>query len=87
MQTLHNRDRVNQVSLADAAHDVGVELAQVQSGLLLRLQRPGALGHGEPGGLLDGGHNLHPVLVLEGRRSGGAGILVHGDHFTSLKNK
>ena len=87
MQTLHHRDRVDQVSLADAAHDVGVELTQIHPGLLLGLHRPGALGHGEPGGLLDRGHNLHPILVLERRRSGGAGILVHGDHFTSLKNK
>ena len=87
MQTLHHRDRVDQVSGADTAHDVGIELAQVHPGLLLGLHQPGRLGHGEPRGLLDWGHNLHPVLILKRRRTGGAGILVHGDHFTCLKNK
>ena len=87
MQTLHHRDGVYQVSGAQPAHDVGVELAQVHPRLLLGLGLPGGLGHGESGGLLDRSHHLHPILVLERRGPGGAGRLVHGDHFTSLKNK
>ena len=87
MQALHHRDGVDQVAGADAAYNVGVELAQVHPRLLLGLDQLGGLRHGEPRGLLDRSHDLHPVLILERRRSGGAGVLVHGDNFTSLKNK
>ena len=79
MKTFHHSDGVDQVARAEGADNVRVQVGQLHRLLLLLLLHHllGRLGLGQPGGLLDGLRHLHPVLVLEGRGAGGAGVLVH----------
>ena len=65
MQALHHGDRIDEVALAERAHDVRVQGSQVEALALQLLHEPLAdlrlYGAGRP---LDGRCHLHAVLVL-----------------------
>jgi len=78
MQAFYCGDGVDKVALAERAHDVGVQGAQVQPTPLALLHPPlPHLALDGLGGLLDGGRDLHPVLVLEGRGPRAPRLLLH----------
>ncbi len=78
MKTLDGGDRIDEISVTNSAHNVGIERGQTD---ILSLPFPllplvdlcldGA------GGPLDGSRHLHPVLVLQRRRSRRTRLLLH----------
>jgi hypothetical protein len=78
MKTLDGSDRIDEISVTNSAHDVGIERGQTDifalSLPLLPLVDLGLYGAGGP---LDGGRHLHPVLVLQRRRTRRSRLLLH----------
>ncbi len=78
MKTLDGSDRIDEISVTNSAHDVGIERSQTDvfalSLPLLPLVDLGLYGAGGP---LDGGSHLHSVLVLQRRRTRRSRLLLH----------
>ena len=85
VKTFDDSDRINEVSFAQLALDVRVQLGHVQSPLLRPLPGHLLLRHDCLGRLLHGGRHLHPVLVLQRGRTWRGGTLLHRLHRSCLK--
>ncbi len=78
MKTLDGGDRIDEISVANSAHDVRIERGQADVLALpfplLPLVDLGLYGAGGP---LDGRRHLHPILVLQRRRTRRSRLLLH----------